>query len=58
MAVINGSLLVLGQRNGGEHALQVLPGFEELGLAGDLGADVAGGDPAFVHGAGMIVRLM
>jgi hypothetical protein len=44
LAVINGSLLFLGQRNGGKHALQVLPGFEELGLSGDLGADVAGGD--------------
>ena len=33
LAVVDGGAFVVGERDGGEHALEVVPGFEELGLA-------------------------
>lgn len=37
LAVVNGGPFLVGERDRGEHALEVVLGFQELGLAGVLG---------------------
>jgi hypothetical protein len=33
LAVVDGGAFFVGERNGGEHVLEVVPGFEQLGFA-------------------------